>query len=882
MKRALFFFLAALLWFSAGASPADSLADRAALLAARGDIAALRPLLREAGTQFPTYVRLYCEMAVARADAHYVRMFSCIDSLTADYEEELGLKGRLALTQLKADGLCRLGRYADLAAYCREEEAYYKRRRVKRYLLAPIREYRRKGERLGGTSARARMLALADRDRAFELAAAYAPVRDSLDAFGRLRCDLTLASAFHRPERLLACTDSLLALYADSLDATELTFCLNARARTLIERGAWADLAAFARSARRLEHAHAAPLRHYERIGETLAALPPSRMERPAEETTVPVTYEWPLLVKAVAGRDVPRFFTLETGQPYTYLPEAEARQAGMTIVPDTIRLSTSAGMVAACPAFAERLALGNIVFHNLLVYSVVDTARLRAPFSRVIGSGELLRIGKFRLFPEIIQIPAVGTLRAGTDAPTSVTDGVWWPEEAVLRLSRDRTLRLRAFQGGRERLFSLDTSFPDNVMSRASFRAAGADSLQLDLLGRRFPVPVTWSDVRLPGYDGLLGAAFLQNAADSVVADFRLMTLKINPAEENAQAAGAFAPAYDGFYFERNRAALEKSEAGDLLLTYARFEMLRGKNRSDSLLSLCQTLREVEEAGDPYVRTAARCLYEMGRYADGGQLVAQEVRPEAWGGAEVRTEWADLFRGLSGQPAASLTGRTGQTVLHRTAEGLWPVSAGDKEMEARIDGGELLTVVSHKAAKRMKVRRLVHTADGGGIGVIPELNVGRFTFHDLPCRIAAKKAEGPVPPDARTGLLLGYDVLHRFAWVAFSPSGDAVFSLDSLSRTGGVSLRHADGLMVQGEVPTGYVSVSLVWDFASSAPAEGFLLTVDGRELAARRSADEAARAQLTLGQLAAGGYSAVFDFRHMRFLLRPELPAGQGNHRP
>lgn len=878
------FLLIGCLCLTVRALPADSLSDRAALLAARGDIAALRPLFRASGAQFPPYVRLYCEMALARADAHYERMLSCIDSLTANYEKELGLKGRLALTQLKADGLCRMGRYADLAEYCSSEEAYYMRRRVKRYLLEPIREYRRKGERLGGMSARSRMLALADRDRAFELAAAYAPVRDSLDIFGRLRCDLTLASAFHRSDRLLACTDSLLALYADSLDAAELTFCLNARARTFIERGAWRELAAFARHARRLEQPHAAPLRHYLRIGEAFSSLPMSRTERPASTCAVPVTYEWPLLVKAAVNSDAPRYFTLETGQPYTYLPEAEARHAGLTIVPDTIRLSSSAGMVAACPAFAERFVLGDIVFHNVLVYAVVDTAQLHAPFSRVIGSNELLRIGKIRFFPEKIQFPADGQPDVAADTLHPAAGAFRWPESAVLRLSRERTLRLRAAHNGRERLFSLDTSFPDNVMPRASFRTEESDSLHLDLdlCGRRFSTPVTWSDVRLPDYDGLLGTAFLQNAADSVVADFRNMALELAPPAADAQPGGVFAPAFDGFYFERNRAALESSAAGDLLLTYARFEMFRGKNRPDRLLLLCHALREVEEAGDPYVRTTARCLYEMGKYADGGQLLAKETQPEAWGGVDVRTKWAELFRGLAGQPAVSLTGKAGQVVLHRTDDGLWPVNAGNKEMEARLDGNEYFTVVSHKAAKRMKVRRLVHTADGGGVGLIPELSVGHFTFRNLPCRIVAKKVEGPVPSEARTGLLLGYDVLRRFAWVAFNPSGDAVFSLDSLAGTGGASLRNADGLMVQGELPTGYVSAALEWDFAQPPVAGGLPLTVAGREFKARRPATGTARAQLTLGQLAADGHSAVFDFRKMRLLLLPAQPHTPGKNNP
>ncbi len=865
MKRILLLIITVYLTLSSIAQTADSTANRAALLAARGNITALRPLYRDSGNRFPPYIRLYCEMALARADAHYARMIVCIDSLTDNYEKELGLRGRLALSQLKAEGLCQMGRYAELADYCRAEEAYYKRRRVKRYLIAPIQEFRRKGERLGGNSTRSRMLAMADRDRAFALAKAYADARDSLDTFGRLRCELTLSSAFHRPDRLLSCTDSLLSLYADSLDATELTFCLNAHARTLIERGKWDDLADFARRSRQLPQAHAAPLRLYGHIGEALRGKPESKMERPSDTCTLDVTYEWPLLVKAAVNDDTPRYFTLETGQRYTYLPEAEARRAGVEMIPDTIRLSCSAGWISACPAFARRLTLGDVVFQNILLYVVVDSAQVRSPFTRALGSNELIRLGVLRLYPEKILLPPMPAT-----AP-DITDSEW-SALPNLRLSRDRTLRLRATHDGRERLFSLDTSFPDNVMPRASFRDGVRDSaaLCLSINGTDYHTPITWSDSRLPDYDGLLGTAFLQNTQEAAELDFGTMTLSMGMPLAADGTPAPFTPAFDGFYFERNRAALESSSPNEALRDYLNYQLLYGKNLPEKLIALCQRQHGADTPVFPYAQAEARSLFELGRYAEGLRLTVAETSPEAWGDTTSRARWNNLFASLAAQPAPALKDTSLTSTLQMTAEGTWPVGAGNRTFEARLDGNTPITWVSHKAAKRLKVHRLAQTPDGGSIGLLPQLQIGSFTLCNLPCRIAPKKGNAPVPPDAEKGILLGFDVLRRFSYVAFSPSGTATFSTQSLPRQGGTSLRNEKQLRAQAETQTGYTSVRIDWDFNGQTSGNCQAVVLAGMPCQAATASGERQSLFLTLGQLCRIGDGVVFDFERMRLLWR------------
>ena len=251
MKRLFLLLLLALpLAAVAFAAPADSLARRMALLAARGDADRLRPLYVRSADSLPPYTRLYCQMALARADRRYGRMVACIDTLLDKYPRRLGTNGRFALVELKAGGLRRLGRYDELATFCRRELKSYRRKRFDRERLGRLVVYERLARRLGGATPRARLLSLADRDSVFTLREEYPRLSAAADTFARRRAALSLALAFRRDADALRLADSLLVHHADSLIDEDFAHVAHARARLLVRAGRWAELSALARDMR--------------------------------------------------------------------------------------------------------------------------------------------------------------------------------------------------------------------------------------------------------------------------------------------------------------------------------------------------------------------------------------------------------------------------------------------------------------------------------------------------------------------------------------------------------------------------------------------------------------------------------------------------------
>ena len=277
MKRLFLLLLLALpLAAVAFAAPADSLARRMALLAARGDADRLRPLYVRSADSLPPYTRLYCQMALARADRRYGRMVACIDTLLDKYPRRLGTNGRFALVELKAGGLRRLGRYDELATFCRRELKSYRRKRFDRERLGRLVVYERLARRLGGATPRARLLSLADRDSVFTLREEYPRLSAAADTFARRRAALSLALAFRRDADALRLADSLLVHHADSLIDEDFAHVAHARARLLVRAGRWAELSALASRCAGEWSARGVDLSRYGRWGEAWRDEPPT------------------------------------------------------------------------------------------------------------------------------------------------------------------------------------------------------------------------------------------------------------------------------------------------------------------------------------------------------------------------------------------------------------------------------------------------------------------------------------------------------------------------------------------------------------------------------------------------------------------------------
>ena len=571
----LFFFICSLFFVCAAtavqvqSAVPDSVVRHATLLAARGEVAELRPLFKQYGASFPRYARLYCDMALARADRRVSRMVACIDTLTAEHEAQLGLRGRISLSLVKAEALRQTGQYDRLVAYCREQLTVYKRRRVRKVLLEPFEALLEKGRRLTGNAPRTRALQCADRDDAFVLAEKYAAFLPSFDAYARLSCLLTMAEAYGRDNEAYSAADSLLTFFTDSLDTQDLTNCLRARAEVLIRQGRWGKLAETSAAARKLTRAHAAPLEHYVRVGEAFGRYAPTAVERPQEETAIPVSYVFPLLVKCRIGAGEEVDFRLDTGQAHTLLSEEDARRSGVHFAGDTISIPSWAGLIDVKPALVDELRMGGVVFRRLLVYVVLDSNELSAEFGRALGTNDLMRLKKIDFYDEKLVLPSVGISE----------EAAGFPVHSNLRLSVENTLRLQALCSGQPHFFSLDTGCDGIVLSRVAFPATDTEDCLFRFSRNGVPAVLegmTLSEERAADHDGMLGTPFIR-LFKCLHLDFRNMQVTADNRPETRQKEyDPFAP----LALRRNFQALMMSapEAADRKNLTRLLEVYEGK----------------------------------------------------------------------------------------------------------------------------------------------------------------------------------------------------------------------------------------------------------------------------------------------------------------
>lgn len=828
MRRLFFLFLTtAVLLTPARPQRADSIQLRAATLAARGETALLRPLYRAHRTELPAATRLYCEMALARADGELARATGCLDTLLADHADRFDTNGRLALVELKASLLRQEGRYAELKSLCQREIPRFRRKRVGPGRLSRLENYLRKAERLSADTPRARLLGLADRDRAFELQDLYGSLAGRLDPYARTCCALVLACAFHDGQGALRHSDSLLAHHLDSLDADGLTFCLRAHADLLAASGEWARLRAFCRTYGDLDRPHGVPLRHYALMAEAWAGLPATTLSRPARDCAVPLSPQWPLFVPVRPNGRAAGPFLLDTGQSYTLLPEEEARRCGLHILPDTLSVASPAGMLSVSPARADSLVLGDIVFKDLVVYAVHPADYADPVYTRVIGCNELLRLPAMTFHPEKLVFPY----------PRAFAEG----RRPDMRVSPEGTLRLRAACAGQTRVFSLDTGSSDDVFSASAFPVAATDTLGFGLSvgGRTYPSPCpVFTEGRAADHDGLVGVPFLRQFG-AVRFDFRAMTLEVEGPDEQAGRSPGQPASPDAalFALARNESSYRQTaapEEGALL----HLAVLAGMNLPDSVAALAEEAEaafSLDEEERAFLRaTRLRALLQAGREDEAARLLAATD--------EARRADAPAHKACIRQIKRLRLAARHAPMRWRTTDSPADV-AFSPGMEARQAVPALVnrrqtvltpaptqeeTDLTERAARKSGVR--AYFEDGPErFGIIDSLRVGTFVLCHVRCRIVPGKEEG---------IRLGWNALRLLGGLEYRPGGIRLHRAAPAPQDGARPIRFdGEHLFVEEETPTGYDVTRLTPDL---------------------------------IGRLVSRRGSVCLDFRHMRLSLR------------
>ena len=512
-------------------APLDSIAEKASILAARGQTAELRPIYYKMGQTFPASVRLYCEMALAQADLRWERVNDCIDSLTTTYAGSLNLKGLIALTLLKAETLHKLGRYADLRDYASERLRYYQSRQVKASLLSPFKALAQKGKRLSGTDSRTRMLQCVEQQDAARLLHEYgmAQIR-ALDDYARWRCMLLLAVAYNRQNLAIHTADSLLFHKADSLDANDYLSCVNAAAQACINRGDWKALN---RLSTRLMQRKKSKLLwgRYLSLSKTFLHRDTTRTVR-AKNSTVELELSplWPPLTSVNIGGDY-QAFCLTTGSPHTIITEEDARTSHVALSHDTVSLTSPIGLVKAVTAVADSLVLGPVSLHNVVIYVAVsenlqgDSTEIG--MVRTLGLLDLARLGRVDLGTNVLRIykddeqPAMGP-----------------SEHANLHFTPHGALVMDEQAASRTRTWMLNTAFPDNMTGSHYWNQGDTDGEKVyfdihvgSTLCPQVKLKKT-ADAAVEA-DGILAYPFMQQFGPLHI-DFKNCTLRVSKSGES------------------------------------------------------------------------------------------------------------------------------------------------------------------------------------------------------------------------------------------------------------------------------------------------------------------------------------------------------------
>lgn len=125
----------------------DDIAERCGLLAARGDVAMLREIYDVHRDSLPKNTALYCRFAFARGRGDNRAISAYVDTLEAQYGDDLDLRGLLALCDVKCEALRQLGEYSALGKYCRSRLDWCTKRGIKASRQVNLKYYQQLAER---------------------------------------------------------------------------------------------------------------------------------------------------------------------------------------------------------------------------------------------------------------------------------------------------------------------------------------------------------------------------------------------------------------------------------------------------------------------------------------------------------------------------------------------------------------------------------------------------------------------------------------------------------------------------------------------------------------------------------------------------------------
>lgn len=560
---------------------------------------------------------------------------------------------------------------------------------------------------------------------------------------------LEIAEAWNQPEVVEALTDSLLFHTSrNEIDGNFAAFYLNKKAQAYLFNGKYKELEKWLDkvSAHWKDAPQIVPLKqHFQNICQAAEGIGPVRISRPQKNVCIPLVQDPDMgnfdhirqMEITLNGRDT-RFISMDTGNPSSIILGKEfATKAGVRLLPDTIPCTLRHITNIPIPiqrGVIDSLSFGGITYYNLPVWvTLTENPVIR---NGILGTPELLRLGKVEISPDKLVIPVK------EDAQTKSA-----PNFHIKTVS-GAAVYLPMRYHGKDYQFILDTGVDLSTLNISKNEEETNPTLNFN--GKDYQGIQTYFNTTKKETDrsGILGISFVEQCYP-VCIDFNSMQLSFNNPRKLVNSS--FLLTYWNFYQMRRMAEeIKQKDPGsttktlcalvssmsnqpDSVLKYAPF-MITENNPSMYFNGLTILQKALNDKGD--YRNAATYSAKVVEYFP---TVASTYPKDS----QIRVKAiAAMDRALSGQPAVAVKIGKPEKIkfAYDETSKLYPVSGkiGKKKCCIALNPEVYYNTISLHEANRCGIRLLgeqteLNKDSLGCFGIADCIRIENLTLANVP-----------------------------------------------------------------------------------------------------------------------------------------------------
>lgn len=560
---------------------------------------------------------------------------------------------------------------------------------------------------------------------------------------------LEIAEAWNQPEVVEALTDSLLFHTSrNEIDGNLAAFYLNKKAQAYLFNGKYKELEKWLDkvSAHWKDAPQIVPLKqHFQNICQAAEGIGPVRISRPQKNVCIPLVQDPDMgnfdhirqMEITLNGRDT-RFISMDTGNPSSIILGKEfATKAGVRLLPETTPCTLRHITNIPIPiqrGVIDSLSFGGITYYNLPVWvTLTENPVIR---NGILGTPELLRLGKVEISPDKLVIPVK------EDAQTKSA-----PNFHIKNVS-GAAVYLPMRYHGKDYQFILDTGVDLSTLNISKNEEETNPTLNFN--GKDYQGIQTYFNTTKKETDrsGILGISFVEQCYP-VCIDFNSMQLSFNNPRKIVNSS--FLLTYWNFYQMRRMAEeIKQKDLGsttktlcalvssmsnqpDSVLKYAPF-MITENNPSMYFNGLTILQKALNDKGD--YRNAATYSAKALEYFP---TVASTYPKDS----QIRVKAiAAMDRALSGQPAVAVKIGKPEKIkfAYDGTSKLYPVSGkiGKKKCCIALNPEVYYNTISLHEANRCGIRLLgeqteLNKDSLGCFGIADCIRIGNLTLANVP-----------------------------------------------------------------------------------------------------------------------------------------------------